>query len=119
VRYYLSTANRAWTIPKADLIRELGTKDCEFCTRTVDAAVYLEEHGERFAGDPVSEVVIEAFGGAPAGEQYLAVEFKQNAVDVLDAQGQISRSDPAAQVKANAAVRWSSGGWLLAGVEAG
>jgi hypothetical protein len=117
LKFYFSAANEAWTTPDVSLIQRLGTRGCEFCTRTEDAAVYLEEHGERYAEDPVTVLSVKAFGGAPTGEQYLAVKFRQNAVAVVDAKGAVARSDPEAVITGNAALRWTSGRWLLRGVE--
>jgi hypothetical protein len=67
--------------------------------------------------DSYTVVSIEPFTGAPKGEQYLAIEFRQNAVDVLDGDGAVARSDPEAVISGNAALRWSSDGWLLRGIE--
>ena len=117
LEYYMLQVNVAWTEPDASAIDRLGTAECQFCNRTVEAAEYFVANDERYKSDPVTVLSVENFGGAPSGEQYVALSYRQNAADIIDAEGKVLRSDPQADVKGNAAVKWTADGWRLRGIE--
>ena len=115
--YYVERANASWTEPNDQILGPISTTKCEFCNGINETATYLVEHDERYRSDPIAIRKVEAFGGAPSGDQYLSFEFIQNAVDVVGRDGQVKRSDPSVVGRSYARLRWSAGGWKLFGIE--
>jgi len=117
VRFFFDQLNTALTEPRAGLIKSLSDPKCEFCKGTEDTAVYLVRENERYATNPVDVIDVEAFVGAPEGQQYLALSMVQKRADIVDAKGVVVATDSRKDADSNVGVVWSSGRWLMLAVE--
>ena len=117
VKYFFTQFNVAWTEPRPGLIKSLSDPQCQFCQKAESAATDLAGHGERYASDPVSLKTVDAFGGAPKGQQFVAIRHVQNAVKVVNGTGSVVTSDPRAENDFYVTLRWKGDRWTLLEME--
>ena len=117
VRFFFDQFNTAWTEPRAGLIASLSDPACSFCKVSEADAAYLVTERERYERAPADILEVEAFVGAPEGQQYLAAKVEQNKVRILDEAGAVVGVDEYAVFDRYIALKWASDHWLVLEVE--
>jgi len=117
VRFFFDQLNTAWTEPRAGLIESLSDPACKFCSLSENDAAYLVAEKQRYERVPAEVLEVEAFVGAPAGQQYLAAKIDQKNVRILDQAGEVVGTDQHKVIDRNVALVWSVDRWLMLEVE--
>jgi hypothetical protein len=113
VRFYIDQLNLAWTSPRTGLLPPLSEPGCKSCAAFERTARGLVLAGHRYSNTPVSVTSVNAYGGAPAGEQLLRFRGVQNTVDIVDRPGGTVSTDRLEPIVWDVLLGWTEGSWRV------
>lgn len=117
VEYFFTQFNASWTEPRPGLVEAISDPECRFCKKAEDTAGYLEKEGQRYRTDPARLLSSEIFGGAPDGEQFVAVDVEQQRSEILDSSGKAIHTDPKREESFYVTLRWRADRWTMLELE--
>ena len=113
VEFFVEQSNDAWTKPDSTLLPPLSDPGCLSCQALQKTATNLVAKKQHYVSAPVSNIRTTAIGGAKPGQQMVRMFAKQNKVKVVDAAGELVRTDPAMDLARSVLLTWGSGGWRV------
>ena len=113
MRFYIDQLNLAWTSPRSGLLPPLSDPGCKSCAAFERTARGLVSAGHRYSTTPVSVTSVNAYGGAPAGEQLLRLRGVQNRDDIVDRSGRTVSTDRLEPIVWDVLLGWEEGAWRV------
>lgn len=113
VKFFVEQSNLAWTRPQEGLLAPLSDPGCVACKRLEETASDLVASGERYASDPVTDIVAEAVPGAVGNRQLVRMTAKQRRVSITDDTGAIVRTDPSVAIARTVLLEWGKLQWRV------
>ncbi|MEO7423307.1 MAG: DUF6318 family protein, partial [Ornithinibacter sp.] len=117
VKYFFDRTNEAWTAPAVGLIPPVSETDCKFCVTTERRAEALVQSNEKYLEAPILLAGVQAITGAPEGQQYVGATLNQREVKVVDAAGEVVRTDQKKSLESLIGLKWRDGKWSMFAVE--
>ena len=114
--FFWSQFNRSNTEPNPTLLRPLYADSCAPCVAYTAGAQALQDRSQRYDGPPfrITKVTTDTVKGDTAT---VITEADQQAVPVVDAQGNTAATATQRDLRFLVTVAWNGSGWLVGNIE--